>query len=132
MKLASKIESILFAAAKPFSVRKLADITKESSENVEEALLDLKTKLEEQESGLMLQQHGKENELVTHPDVSDLVTQVVRSETQGELTRPSLEALTILAYRGPLTRPELEQIRGVQSSLILRNLMMRGLIEEKS
>ena len=49
----------------------------------------------------------------------------------GELSRPSLEALTILAYRGPLTRPELEQIRGVHSSLILRNLLLRGLIEEK-
>ena len=57
--------------------------------------------------------------------------QVVRDEIMGELTRPSLEALTILAYRGPLTRPELEQIRGVHSSIILRNLMMRAWSKKK-
>ena len=48
----------------------------------------------------------------------------------GELTRPSIETLTIIAYRGPITKPEIEQIRGVNCSLILRNLLMRGLVEE--
>ena len=47
-----------------------------------------------------------------------------------ELTRPSLETLTIIAYRGPITKPEIEQIRGINCSLILRNLALRGLIEE--
>ena len=51
--------------------------------------------------------------------------------TASSVSRPSLEALAVLAYRGPLTRPELEQIRGVQSSMILRNLMIRGLVEMK-
>jgi segregation and condensation protein B len=59
------------------------------------------------------------------------VKKAVKHDVEGELTKPSLEALTILAYRGPMTRPELEQIRGVQSSMILRNLMMRGLVEMK-
>ena len=47
------------------------------------------------------------------------------------MTQPSLETLTIIAYRGPITKPEIEQIRGVNCSLILRNLLIRGLIEEK-
>ncbi len=79
----------------------------------------------------MLQQHGNEAEPVTRPDAAEAVKNVITMEAVGELSRPSLEALTILAYRGPLTRPELEQVRGVQSSLILRNLMLRGLVEEK-
>ena len=79
----------------------------------------------------MLQEHGNDVELVTRPELAEVVKQVAKVDMQGELTRPSLETLTILAYRGPLTRPELEQIRGVQSSMILRNLMLRGLVEEK-
>jgi segregation and condensation protein B len=70
--------------------------------------------------------------LVTLPEAADDIRAVLKAEVRAELSRPSLEALAILAYRGPLTRPELEQIRGVQSSLILRNLLLRGLIEMKS
>ena len=68
---------------------------------------------------------------MTQPDAARAVAKVVNAEISGELTRPSLEALTILAYCGPMSRAELEQIRGVQSTLILRNLMLRGLIEEQ-
>ena len=56
---------------------------------------------------------------------------MVKEEVYSELTQPQLEALTIIAYRGPITKLELETIRGVNCSLILRNLLVRGLIEEK-
>ena len=55
----------------------------------------------------------------------------MRGEQVGELTRPSLESLTIIAYRGPITKAELEMIRGVNCSMILRNLLIRGLIREE-
>jgi segregation and condensation protein B len=131
MNLEAKIEAILFASAKPFSVRKLSDLTGASTKEIEAALDAMKRALDEAESGVMLQKNGSEFELVTRPEAAEVVEQVVKAEAQGELTRPSLEALTILAYRGPLTRPELEQVRGVQSSMILRNLMLRGLVEER-
>lgn len=131
MNLSSKLEAILFAAAKPFSIKRLAELTGASAEEVKEGIAHLVASLEEQESGLMLQEHGNDVELVSRPEAAELVRQVVAIEASGELTRPSLETLTILAYRGPMTRPELEQVRGVQSSLILRNLIMRGLVEEK-
>jgi segregation and condensation protein B len=130
MNLEASLEAILFASAKPFSIRRLAELTSSSTKDVEVALEAMGSALNEAESGVMLQRNGNDVELVTRPEVADVVSKVVKAETQGELTRPSLEALTILAYRGPLTRPELEQIRGVQSSMILRNLQMRGLIEE--
>ncbi len=127
--LASLIEALLFASAQPMTVKRLADLTKATKEQVAGALSDLKGRLETTGSGLMLIQHGEESELTTRPETAETVRQVLKAELQGELSRPSLEALAILAYRGPMTRPELEQIRGVQSAMILRNLMLRGLVE---
>ena len=126
--LPQKICAVLFAGARPFSIRRLAELCDATPKETEEGLKALGERLED--SPLMLQRAGQEVQMVTKPEYAEIVKQVVRDEVSGELTRPSLEALTILAYRGPLTRPELEQIRGVQSAIILRNLMLRGLVEE--
>jgi len=131
MNLASKLEAVLFAAAQAMTVKKLSDLTGEEKDAVQSALERLADRLNQEESGLQLIVHGEETELVTRPEVAELVRSAMKMEAEGELTRPSLEALAVLAYRGPLTRPELEQIRGVQSSMILRNLMIRGLVETK-
>lgn len=129
MSLSQNIEAILFAGAKSFSLKRLADLTSSAVADVETALAELAERLEG--TALMVQRAGNDVQLVTRPEYATTVQQVVRDDMHGELTRPALEALTILAYRGPLTRPELEQIRGVHSSMILRNLMLRGLVEEK-
>jgi segregation and condensation protein B len=127
--LETKLEAVLFAGARPFSVRRLAELCDATPKETEEALTALEERMND--SAVMMQRAGQEVQFVTRPEFADIVKQVARDEISGELTRPSLEALTILAYRGPLTRPELEQIRGVQSAIILRNLLMRGLVEEK-
>lgn len=130
MNLDQILEAVLFASGRPLGVRKLSEITEASTEEVENALEELSQRLETS-SGLMLQEYGHNFELVTKPNAAEAVKKVVKDEEQGELTRASLEALTILAYRGPMTRPELEQVRGIQSAMILRNLMIRGLVEQK-
>lgn len=125
------IEAVLFAAAKPMAPKRLVEACLLSPEDVAAGLDALAARLDGG-SGIMLQRGvNGEAELVTRPDAAEAVANVVRSDVQGELSRAALEALTVLAYRGPLTRPELEQIRGVQSSLILRNLLLRGLIEQR-
>lgn len=129
MTLVSKIESLLFIAAKPLIIKKLADLIEVKEKEVEEAVRALKEKYNQKENGLQIMQQGRAVQLVTNPENSRLIKDYLKDETTGELTRPSLEALTIIAYRGPITKPELEQIRGVNCSLILRNLLMRGLIE---
>ncbi|MFH1621396.1 MAG: SMC-Scp complex subunit ScpB [Patescibacteria group bacterium] len=131
MNLDQILEAILFASARPLTIKYLSDVSREPAEKVKEALNTLRARLLESESGIMLQDNGTSFELATHPETAEQVARVTSEEAAGELTRPSLEALSILAYCGPMTRPELEQIRGVQSSLILRNLMLRGLVEEK-
>lgn len=131
MNVAAHIEAILFVSPKPYTLKRLAELTSASVEEVQAAVERLADDLDHRQSAIMVLRHGQEVELVTRPEVAEVVKQVTVNEVQGELTRAALEALTILAYRGPLTRPELEQIRGVQSSLILRNLLLRGLIEEQ-
>lgn len=111
-------------------MRKLAELSETKLDDVKKALVDLDARLQ-QGSGVMLQEFEGDYELVTRPEAAEAVKKVAKDEEYGELTRASLEALTILAYRGPMTRPELEQIRGVQSALILRNLMIKGLVEQK-
>ncbi len=130
MNLDAQLEAILFVSGGSVTLRYLATTSECSSDDVEIALTQLETRLKGG-SGLRLVRHGQEVELVTHPDVAEVIRRVAKLEAQTELSKASLEALSILAYRGPLTRPELEQIRGVQSAIILRNLMLRGLVETR-
>jgi len=131
MTLDANIEAMLFASAKPLARKSLARLLEVSAADIDQAISALRERLDSTGSGLTLQEHDEQILLVTRPESAARVALVIKEEAAGELTRPSLETLTILAYRGPLTRPELEQIRGVQSALILRNLLIRGLVEEK-
>lgn len=129
MELSSKIESLLFVAGKPLPIKKIAEFLDKPIEEIDVTLQALKDKFNQPKSGIHLLHEGKEWQLATNPENSKLIKEYIQDETTGELTRPSLEALTIIAYRGPITKLELEQIRGVNCSLILRNLEMRGLIQ---
>jgi segregation and condensation protein B len=131
MTIDQQIEAILFAGARAMPIKKLAELIGVETADIQDALGVLRRRLDEGGSAVMLQTNGPQVELVTRPEATEAVSKVVQDEAAGELSRPSLETLTILAYSGPLTRPEIEQIRGVQSSMILRNLMLRGLVEER-
>lgn len=130
MSVKSEIESLLFVSSRPLSAKRLAEATGHSKKDVEEALAALAAEYDAREaSGVMLLRNGDEIQLATSPDNAEMVKTFLKDESFGELTRPALETLTIVGYRGPLTKAELEQIRGVNCSLILRNLMIRGLVE---
>jgi len=131
MSLLGKIEAILFVTGKPIVVDRIVKISAADKQQVESAIEELKTKLNTDESGLHLIEHDGKLQLVTNPAFGDVIQTLVKEEVAGELTRPSLETLTIIAYRGPVSKPEIEQIRGINCSLILRNLLIRGLIEER-
>ena len=128
-KIRSQLESILYAAGKPLGLKKLADILKVLPAEVEQALKELEQAYRDGEHGLEIILHQGEAVMATRPEHSDLVKDFIKAEELGDLTRPQLEALSVLAYRGPLPKAELEQVRGVNCSLILRNLMIRGLVE---
>lgn len=130
MSLTSQIESILFVASQPLTIQVLAKALQVSREQIEQTLEQLAQKYSG-DAGIHLLRVDDTIQFGTHPAHTELVDQFVKDEVAGELTKAQLETLTIIAYRGPVTRPELEQIRGVNCALILRNLLIRGLIEEK-
>ena len=130
MSVKSEIESLLFVSSHPLSVKRLVEATGHDKKEVLSALDELVAEYDAREnSGVIVLRSGEEVQLATSPDHAETVKNFLKDETFGELTRPALETLTIVGYRGPLTKAELEQIRGVNCSLILRNLMIRGLVE---
>ncbi len=130
MSLISQLESILFVASKPLTVNKLAKAVQKKESEVSEALESLKLKYNGGNSGIHILSEGDKIQMATDPANAGVVDLFIKDEASGELTKAQLETLTVIAYRGPITRPELEQIRGVNCALILRNLLIRGLIEE--
>ena len=131
MHIKSKIESLLFISAKPMSLGQIADLIKKKKEDVKKAGDDLVEEYKEKKRGIQIIKNGSKYQMVSSPENADLVQEFIKDETTGELSRPSLEALTIVAYRGPVSKIDLDRIRGVNCALILRNLLLRGLIEGK-
>lgn len=124
------IEAYLFTQPEAVGERQIAKIVNGSLADVRLALKELQTNYAGAERGIHLLEHEGSWQLVTSPDAADILKGALSEEETSELTRPSLEALSIIAYRGPVSRVDIEYVRGVQSSLILRNLMIRGLVEE--
>ncbi|MEI6378684.1 MAG: SMC-Scp complex subunit ScpB [Candidatus Falkowbacteria bacterium] len=131
MDLKHKLEALLFVSAKPMAVKQLAEFTEAAEEEVREACHELTVDYKDSGRGMTLIENGGKFQMVTAPEAADTVAKMVKVETSGELSRPSLEALTIIAYRGPISKTDLDRIRGVNCSLIIRNLLLRGLIEAK-
>lgn len=127
--LKSQIESLLFITNQPFKIKKLADLTKAEKKDVETAVEELMADYNRETKGITIQKIGEEVQMATASDNGKLVKDYIKEETTGELSRAALETLTIVAYRGPITRAEIEQIRGVNCAIILRHLLMRGLVE---
>lgn len=129
MPLHSQIEAMLFVASKPLAIKRMAKVVEVGESEVLAALQTLSEKYN-RESGVVLINNNDEWQLVSNADLKAVTEKFVKAEISGELTKAQLEALTVVAYCGPITKPELEQLRGVNCSLILRNLMMRGLVKE--
>lgn len=131
MELKSKIESLLFIAAKPLGIKQLADIINLDEKEITVAADALVEDYKEKNQGIQIIKDGRKYQMVSSPDNARLVQEFIKDETTGELSRPSLETLTIIAYRGPIAKIDLDRIRGVNCALIIRNLLLRGLIEAK-
>ncbi len=87
-------------------------------------------KYSQQTSGIVLLNNNDEWQMAASPSNKEVAENFIKAEVGGELTKPQLETLTVVSYCGPITKPELDQIRGVNCALILRNLLMRGLVKE--
>ncbi len=126
--LAVVVESLLFVAAEPVSVGQLAGALDSSPEQVEEALRELEAAL--QGRGIRLQRMGDRLQLTTTPEAAPYVERFLGLGERRRLSQAALETLAIIAYRGPISRPEIEAIRGVNCDSVLRTLLTSGLVEE--
>jgi segregation and condensation protein B len=128
MELPNLIEAILFYYAEPLTLRKLAATLKRDESEVRDALLVLEECLNT--SGIRLLRNNDTVLLGTAPDASALIEAITKEELSKDLSKSALETLAIVLYKGPLTRSEIDYIRGVNSTFILRNLLIRGLVEK--
>jgi len=125
--LKQKIESILFFKNEPVTLADLSKLLKVPRENLQLAIFNLQK--EYSGRGIVLVTNGEEVSFGTNPEVSELIESLQKEELSRELGRAGLETLTIVLYKGPISRREIDHIRGVNSSFILRTLLVRGLIE---
>ena len=129
MNLEAKIEAILFYKAEAVMVSQLAKWLAISNSEIETRLTQLATILAER--GVRLIREGEEIMLGTASEASSLIEQITKDELSKDLGKAGLETLTLIIYEGPLSRAEIDYVRGVNSSFILRHLLVRGLIERE-
>ena len=126
--LTALLESILFVASGPVAMSRLANALETTPAVVRNLLHSLED--EYQSRGLRLQWTGNDVQLTTAPESSDVIERFLGLELTTRLSQAALEVLAIIAYMQPVTRPQIDQIRGVNSDGSLRTLLSKGLIEE--
>lgn len=127
----AKIEALLFIYGDPISFKKLAKSLEIKESETKEMVLRLSENLKQINRGLALVLDKDKVQLVTKPEFGKLVEETMKGELREELSPASLETLSIIIYSAPISRAEIDYIRGVNSSFILRNLLIRGLIERE-
>ena len=127
LELKALIESLLFVADRPVTVEHLATALDVPVEEIEAVLQALRE--EYQERGIRIQHKGDRLQLVSAPEAGPHIERFLGLEISGRLSTAALEALSIVAYRQPVTRAQVEAIRGVHSDSVLRSLVRRGLVE---
>lgn len=132
-KLIIAVEALLFAYGEPMELNKIAKLLKTDKEKIKLAVADLEEALKKEDRGLKLifsgSPAGERVQLATKSEFSSLLESFVKEEFREQLSPASLEALALISYLGPLSKAQIDYYRGVNSSFILRSLMIRGLIE---
>lgn len=124
------LESLLFVSGDPVGVLQLARVLEMDADAVVEALTELGHAYARQNRGLRLQCHRDKYQIVTAPAAAVHIERLLNLDTGTKLSGPALETLAVVAYRQPVTRSQIEAVRGVDCAAVLRSLAQRGLIEE--
>jgi segregation and condensation protein B len=128
--LGAAIESLLFVSGRPLQRAELRKLLGIDEERLTEALQALEYALESQERGIRLQRLGEQVQLVTAPENAHYVAALLGLPMTARLTPAALETLAVVAYRQPITRSQIESVRGVNSDRALASLIQHGLVAE--
>lgn len=126
--LKASLEALLFVAPLAITPSQLASALEISESEVEAGLKLLAADF--QERGLRLQRHAGRVQLTTAPEVSEVIERFLGLEITSHLSRAALETLSIVAYQQPVTRPQVDSIRGVNSDGVMKSLLHKGLIQD--
>jgi segregation and condensation protein B len=127
MPISQQLEAILFWKAEPISFKKLATLLNVDVGTIQNGLVELENTLKGR--GLTLVRTDEEVMLGTAKELSPLIEQLTKDELTRDLGKAGLETLSIILYQGPISRADIDYIRGVNSQFIVRNLLIRGLVE---
>ncbi len=128
--LKAALESLLFIAGNPLSLDRLKGIFEEANgEQIEAQLLALRQEYEDRQAGIMLVEVAGGYQLATRAEYAPWIRKFKSVKVSTKLSKPALETLAIVAYKQPITRTEVETIRGVNIGGIMRNLMERRLVK---
>jgi segregation and condensation protein B len=123
------VEALLFASDTPVEAERIAEVLDlESAAVAREIVEGLRSRLDGESRALQVMEVGGGFRLVTRPDVAPWLVKLARSRTRSRLSRPALETLAIIGYRQPVSRPEVDAVRGVNSEAVLDNLLERRMI----
>jgi segregation and condensation protein B len=128
LSLSAALEALLFAAPGAVTSAQLAAALDISAGEVDNGLAKLEAQLKER--GLRLQRHFGRLQLTTAPEAAATVEKFLGLEASSRLSRAGLETLAIIAYQQPVTRPQIDSIRGVNSDGVLKGLLSKGLVQE--
>lgn len=123
------LEALLFIYGEPISISNIAKHLNLEEKECLNLIQEYELKLKEDERGLMILVNNNAVQLGTKPEYSYLLENLIKKEFSEDLTPASLETLSIILYLGPISKNKIDYLRGVDSSFILRNLMLRGLID---
>lgn len=128
LSLSAQLEALLFVSGEPVAIAQLATALDVAPSVVERGLNELDDSLSSR--GLRLQRHAGRVQLTTAPQIAELVERFLGLEATTHLSRAALETLAIIAYQQPVTRPQIDSIRGVNSDSMLKSLLHKNLILE--
>jgi segregation and condensation protein B len=128
--IAAAIESLLFVSGRPLTYNELRKLLDIDESRLNDGLLTLAETLESHQRGIRLQRLGEQVQLVTAPENAHYIAALLGLPMTARLTSAAMETLAVIAYRQPVTRAQIESVRGVNSDRALASLLQYGLVAE--
>ncbi len=128
LELSALVEAILFVSPEPISAEQIAKLLETTTRQIKKAFEEIDAAY--QGRGLRLQYHNNKVQITTAPEAAPVLEKMLELETTSILSQAALETLSIIAYQQPITRPQIDSIRGVNSDGVLRTLLNKGLIDD--
>ncbi len=129
--LVAIVEALIFVADEPITTKLLAEVIEEERDSVEAAVVELQKEYETRESGLQIREIAGGWQIATRTELHEDVRKFLKTRPSAKLSLASLETLAVIAYKQPVTVPEILEIRGVQSASAIKTLLEKRLIVTK-